>query len=77
MSKFKKDNEAETGKIKASVKELASRFNGIDFNQVKATAREMKEILNRIREILPAVSALEGQSRKIVEIEIELNLPET
>jgi hypothetical protein len=58
LSKFKKDNEAETAKIKANVKDLASRFNGIEFNQVKATAREMKEILNKIREILPAISNL-------------------
>jgi hypothetical protein len=37
----------------------------------------MKEILTRIREILPTISALEGQSRKIQEIEVELNLVQT
>lgn len=58
LSKFKKDNEAEVTKIKTAIKELAGKFNAIDFNQTKVTAKEMKDILARIRDILPAISAL-------------------
>jgi hypothetical protein len=68
LSKFKKDNEAEVTKIKTLIKDLATKFNTIDFNQTKVTAKEMKDILTKIREILPAISALEAQSRKIQEI---------
>jgi formate-dependent nitrite reductase cytochrome c552 subunit len=49
LSKFKRENEVEIAKIKASVKDLEGKFNSIEFNQIKATAREMKEILSKIR----------------------------
>jgi hypothetical protein len=65
LSKFKKDNEIEVGKIKSLIKDLATRFNTIEFNQTKVTAKEMKDILSKIREILPSINNLEAQSRKI------------
>ena len=77
LSKFKKDNEVEVGRIKTTVKELSGRFNAVDFNQIKVNNREMKETLTAIRDILPAINALEQQSQRIQEVEQELNLTES
>lgn len=36
-------------KIKTLIKDLAVRFNAIEFNQTKVTAKEMKEVLSKIK----------------------------
>ena len=47
------------------MKELEGKFNAIEFNQIQATPRKMKEILAKIGEIMPSIKALEVQSQKI------------
>ena len=65
LSRFKRENEIEISKIKLSVKDLSTRFNAIEFNQIHATSKKMKEILSKIKEILPMINNLEVQSQKI------------
>ena len=74
LSKFKKDNEVEVGRIKTMVKQLTVRLNAVDFNQIKVTNKEMKETLTAIQNFLPPINALEQQSLRIQDVQQELNL---
>ena len=77
LSRFKRENEVEIGKIKGYVKDLDGKFNAIEFNQIKVTAKEMKDILAKIKDILPAINSLETQAVRISDIELELGMTRT